>query len=128
VIRCACLLDTTEDSILLVRVRNNVLWYLPGGTIEDGETNEDALVREIDEELGVILDKPSIRFDRVVTGPALGRNGKVELNCYRARWNGKAEAKAEISELSYLPFERLDKMAPAVRKLVSELKSDGNNT
>ena len=29
-------------------------WFLPGGHVEDGESIEDALVREIAEELGVV--------------------------------------------------------------------------
>lgn len=124
-IRCACLLHAINDAILLVRVRDNELWYLPGGTIEEGETEIDALIREIDEELGVQLSPSTIRFDRTVTGPALGREGDVELNCYRADWSGEIRARAEISEITYLPFDRSDKMAPAVRILVKELDHEG---
>jgi len=32
------------------------LWELPGGKVEDGESDEDALVREFDEEFGVPVE------------------------------------------------------------------------
>ncbi len=124
-IRCACLLDVRNDAILLVRVRDNDLWYLPGGTIEQGETEKETLIREIDEELGVQLEDCSICFDRAVTGPALGRAGDVELNCFRAKWDGVIQARSEISEVEYLPIDRLNKFAPAVRILVQKLQIEG---
>jgi len=121
VIRCACLLETRQNEILLVRVRDNSLWYLPGGTIEAEETPQQALVREVSEELDVQVDTNAIRFDRRVIGPALGRDGEVELNCFRAEWSGEPSAQSEISEIGYISFEDTHKMAPAVRLLVKEL-------
>lgn len=109
---------------MLVRVRDNDLWYLPGGTIEDGETAMDALIREIAEELDVKIDAASVQADRVVVGPALGRAGNVELNCFRARWDGEMLAKAEVSEVAYLEFSQSDKMAPAVQILVKQLQQE----
>ncbi|WP_127530380.1 NUDIX hydrolase [Paenibacillus kobensis] len=58
-----------EDSILLVKQNVNASrgWSLPGGRVEQGETLEEAIVREIEEETGLatkvvkllyICDKP----------------------------------------------------------------------
>lgn len=107
---------------MLVRVRDNALWYLPGGTIEAGETAEQTLMREIDEELGVAIDEQSMKFDRCIIGPALGWDGDVELNCYRARWTGDIKPTAEISEVAFIGYQQADKMAPAIKILVDEMQ------
>jgi 8-oxo-dGTP diphosphatase len=121
VIRCACLLVERDQQVLLARVRDNALWYLPGGTIEAEETPESALEREIREELGVFLDASSIKFDRRIVGPAYGRDGLVELNCYTADWVGDVTAQAEVSELRWLGKKDRDIVAPAIQVLFEEL-------
>ena len=45
------LIHDSEDRVLLVRAANG-RFYLPGGRIEPGETPEQALAREIEEECG----------------------------------------------------------------------------
>ena len=47
VLRCACLVAVRDDRLLLVRVRDNALWYLPGGKIEPSELPEETLIREL---------------------------------------------------------------------------------
>ncbi|HLA79506.1 MAG TPA: NUDIX hydrolase [Vicinamibacteria bacterium] len=59
-----------QGGILLVRRGKEPLrgrWTIPGGTVELGETLEDALIREIQEETGLTVRprEPLLVFDRV---------------------------------------------------------------
>ena len=49
-IKCVCLVEETENQILLVQVRNRE-YYFPGGKIDEGETQLEAIQREVKEEL-----------------------------------------------------------------------------
>ena len=61
------------------------VWDFPGGHVEHGETGPDALVRELAEELDVVITAPSIEPDLV-----------LEADDYRVRiwvirdWSGVA--------------------------------------
>lgn len=52
---------TFEGKLLLLKRHPKKLfgnmWGVPGGKLEEGETPEDGLVREIYEEIGVVVDK-----------------------------------------------------------------------
>jgi len=61
-IRCACLVATRDQKLLLVRVRDNIHWYLPSGKIESDETPEAALVRELSEELNIVVLNDTIKY------------------------------------------------------------------
>jgi ADP-ribose pyrophosphatase YjhB (NUDIX family) len=52
----AVVLDT-DDRILLVRFEfpSRAVWAAPGGGIDEGETDEEAIRRELDEELGLAV-------------------------------------------------------------------------
>lgn len=59
-------------------------WEFPGGKIEPGETNEAALVREIQEELGTAIDVVGpLRTDDTAVGSNI-----IRLVCLRARLQG----------------------------------------
>jgi 8-oxo-dGTP pyrophosphatase MutT (NUDIX family) len=52
----ACAIIRHDGRILLNRYGGDSFWALPGGAVEAGEFSSDALVREIQEELGVAIE------------------------------------------------------------------------
>jgi 8-oxo-dGTP diphosphatase len=118
-VRCACLIDLRGDKLMLVRVRENEHWYLPGGKIEANESAEVALQRELQEELGISVLHDSIRYLCSVVGPAYAQPGDVELLCFSARWSGEPRALGEISEVDWIDHRQTQLLAPAVQMLCS---------
>ena len=116
-IRCACLLAQKGTAILAVRVRDNDLWYLPGGKIEAPETPEQALIREVREELSIDLAPGSIRYACTAAGPAYPQDGDVELLCFSATWTRDIAPAAEISEVAWLGAADIHLFTPTIRAL-----------
>ena len=59
----AALIDPDGRVLIAKRPPGKVmagLWEFPGGKIEDGETPEDTVIRELREELGITVTKPCL--------------------------------------------------------------------
>jgi 8-oxo-dGTP diphosphatase len=103
--------------LLAVRARARDLLYLPGGKREPGEDDWTALSREVDEELGVRLDRVSFRGIGVVEAPAHDQppGTRVRMACYTAGYHGELTATGEIDEWMFVDLADHHRLAPAVR-------------
>lgn len=95
------------------------MWEFPGGKVEPGETDVEALIRECDEELGV----------RVEVGERIGRDiplghGRAVLRVYAARLvDGDRPRPLEHSQLRWLSASELHSVVwlPADAPIVAAL-------
>jgi 8-oxo-dGTP pyrophosphatase MutT (NUDIX family) len=110
-----------DGRLLAVRTRGRDRFYLPGGKPEPGETDEQALVREVREELGVELLDPRPAF--TVEAPAHGLAVETELTmrCFTASVLGEPRPGREIEELAWLRIPVDVRAAPAVHTVLARL-------
>lgn len=101
-------------------------WEFPGGKLEPGETNEEALVREIHEELGVAINITSaFRTDDTIVGENV-----IRLICLFARLSGEAPTRStDHDELRWVTRSELPDLDWAAPDLpaVSQLAGIGIN-
>ena len=71
-IPASALLIIQERKLLLAYSSRKAAWYLPGGKVDAGESAEEALVREIREELNCDLNINDLGWFMEVVAPAFG--------------------------------------------------------
>ena len=96
-----------DGKLLSARSKNKELFYIPGGKREVGESDEEALVREIQEEISVRLLPSSIKFAETFKAKADGKSDDtiVKLTCYFADFEGELSPDAEIEEIDFIGYE-----------------------
>ena len=99
------------------------LWEFPGGKVEADETPEQALAREIQEELGV----PILVGDLVLRATTAVDGREIDLACYWATLQHDAPAvSTDHDELVWLPIADLMSLdwakpdLPAVSRLIAQ--------
>jgi 8-oxo-dGTP diphosphatase len=106
-----------EGRVLLVKrnIQPGIgLWCLPGGFIEAGETAEQALAREVQEETGLIARVLDLVDVQTVVG---GFYYNIVVICYSAEAvSGELQAGEDAGEARYFDLAELPELAFSVHR------------
>jgi 8-oxo-dGTP diphosphatase len=114
-------IEIKDNSILLTKSFGKEKFYIPGGKREIDESDEQALLREIQEELSVTIDKNTLKFIGVFEAQAHGQPEGVfvKMTCYSGNYFGQITASSEIEEIEWFKYTDKYKVV-GVDKLIFE--------
>jgi 8-oxo-dGTP diphosphatase len=110
-----------DNRLLLVRKRGSGIYILPGGKPEQGENDVQALVREVQEELGCRIAPEDLIFlgsfsDQAAEWPEV----RVTVRLYTGTLIGNPSPRAEIDQLLWLnpQGQQPPNLAPSLRNSI----------
>ena len=116
--------------LLLAFSNNKHCYYLPGGKIGAGEAADEALCRELAEELNADVLPAELEFYTHISAPAFGERAGVimEQDCFFVNKSITPVASAEIGGLAYFSLEEYllqRNKAPGAILILQQLKKEG---
>lgn len=117
----------SDRKLLGVRSKDKDAFYLPGGKRERGESDGEAIAREVREEIGLTLISASLKPFSTIQAAAHGHgpHDQVVLICYESDFSGEIQADAEIAEIAWLGYGDRHRCAPATAIVLEQLHQQG---
>jgi 8-oxo-dGTP pyrophosphatase MutT (NUDIX family) len=108
-----------DGKVLCARPRGRDIFYIPGGKREAAETDLQTLVREIAEELTVVLLPGTVRHVGIYEAD------QVRMSCYTGEYQGILTASSEIDELAWFSYADRSRVPPVDQLLFDDLHVAG---
>lgn len=120
-------IDIKDRKMLFVFSINKNAWFLPGGKLEQGETDKDTLMREIKEEIDISLRPQTIRYFGTFEAEAHGqkKGTLVRSACYLASYKDTIIPQNEIKEYAYFGYKDRNKLPILGQVVLAALKKKG---
>ena len=113
-----------NKKVLYVRSKGKDTFYNPGGKREQGESDVQALIREIKEEVNVDLVPQTIKYLETFKAQAHGKPEGVfvEIKCYSGDCEGVLKPSAEIEELTWFSSVDMQRTSPTGKLVLTWLR------
>lgn len=114
-----------DKRVLMTMSKGKDTWYIPGGKRDEGETDYEALVREMKEETTVDIIPETIRYHGSFTAQAHGKpkGVLVRMTCYTGEFEGELRPNEEIERVDYKGSEIYESLAPVDKLIFDDLKN-----
>lgn len=121
------LLYIRERKLLFCRSRGRAKWYLPGGKREKSEKDNEAIIREVKEELDVDLLPETLKYHGVFKAQAYGKKRGTRLNmiCYWGEYQGEIKPSSEVVEIAWFTTDDRRRTTHGGRLILVDLKNQG---
>ncbi len=119
-------IELKDKTILSTKSYGKDKYYIPGGKREIGETDEQALIREVNEELSVNIDSKTLNYIGTFEAQAHGHADgvMVKMTCYSGKYTGELKANSEIEEIKWLSYADTDKISEVDKLIFENLKEN----
>jgi 8-oxo-dGTP diphosphatase len=120
-------IEIRDRKVLETRSYGKDKWYIPGGKRESGESDQEALIREIKEELLVDLVPKTITHYGTFEAQAHGKpeGTVVRMTCYTADYSGILSPSAEVEKLDWFDYSKRNDVSPVDQLIFDDLKAKG---
>ena len=118
-------IELKDRKVLETRSFGKDKWYIPGGKREGGESDHEALIREVKEELLVDLIPETILLYGTFEAQAHGKpeGTVVRMTCYTAKYKGTLSPSAEVEKLDWFDYSRRPDVSPVDQLIFDDLKA-----
>lgn len=118
------LISIKDKKLLLTRSIGKDAWFQPGGKRERGESDREALSREIKEELAVDILPDTIEYFETFEAQAYGKpvGTLVRIICYTAEFTGDITPQSEIEDAHYFGYNEVPKTSVTGQMILEYLR------
>jgi 8-oxo-dGTP pyrophosphatase MutT (NUDIX family) len=108
-----------DGALLMVEQRHSPGWALPGGLLRRGELPGDGLVREVEEEVGLVLDRATLPLPYTVLAPRVRRIDVVYvMDDEQTGTAGRGEDTDEVIGVGWFTVDALPELNDATMDIL----------